>query len=137
MKAPGFFRDDPRRDNDGPQWGGRNGSGGPNDGPGKQRTDFNYRSLASVALAVVLALLISSVMPSPLVAATFSEICFFGALGIGVVAAIRREPMLGAPVLTGWDRSAMLLFLSQISGLFIDHAEVEAYLRHVQQTGQF
>lgn len=140
MKAPGFFRNDPKRDDDPSRGGGWNGSGGR--GPGREpddgrRTEFNRRSLISVGLAVAFAVLISSVMPAPLVAATFSEICFFGALGIGVVAAMRREPIWGAPVLTGWDRSAMLLLLSQVAGLFVDHAEVEAYLRQVQQTGQF
>ncbi|WP_404378395.1 hypothetical protein [Caenispirillum salinarum] len=140
MKAPGFFRNDPDPDDGPSQGGGGNGSGGrgPGGGPGNRgRTDFNRRSLISVALAIAFAVLVSSVMPPPLVAATFSEICFFGALGIGVVAAIRREPIAGAPVLTGWDRAAMLLLLSQIAGLFVDHAEVEAYLRQVQQTGQF
>lgn len=140
MQAPGFSRHDPRPDDDRAQGGGWHSSGGQGAGHDPEnggRTDLNRRSLISVGLAIAFATLISSVMPPPLVAATFSEITFLAALGIGVVAALRRESIVGAPVLTGWDRAAMLLLLSQIAGLFVDTAEVESYLRQLQQTGQF
>lgn len=146
--SDGFPRYDPRRDGDGPGGFGR----GPEPGGGDDDNDFERevketrdpvvheahirRSLLSVMLAIGFAFLLASIMPQPLMAAAFSEVCFFGALGVGIVAAVRREPIWGAPVLTGWDRAALLLLASQVSGTFVDAVAVEEYLRQVQQTGQ-
>lgn len=136
MRAPGFIRNAPDPDDE-PSWGGGRNNSGEGEPGRRRRAELIRRSLISVGLAVAFAILIASIMPPPLVTATFSEICFFGAVGIGLVAVMRREPLTGAPVFTGWDRASMLLLLSQISGLFVDHAEVDSYLRQVQQTGQF
>lgn len=101
------------------------------------RDSHNRRAIVSVGLGVAVAFLLASVMPQPVVLAAFREILFFGAMGVGLVAAMRREPVLAAPVLTGWDRAAMMVLIAQVSGFFVDHEAVEAYLRQVQETGQF
>lgn len=132
----GFQRLDRRDDNPhDPPGGDGHGGGSPGSLPGETRAVLNRRSIYTVGLALVFAMLVSSVLPGPLVAAGFSEICFFAAMGIGIVAAFRQEPIAGAPVFTGWDRAAVMLLASQISGLFIDHDAVVQYLEQVQQTG--
>lgn len=114
-----------------------NGNGTPDWSDPMVRDRHNRRALISAGLGVAVAFLLASVMPQPVVLAAFREILFFGAMGVGLVAALRREPLTGAPVLTGWDRAALMMLVAQVSGLFVDHAAVEEYLRHVQETGQF
>lgn len=114
------------------------GGGGPPDWSDPAVRDaHNRRALLSVGLGIAVAFLIASVMPQPVVLAAFREILFFGAMGVGVVSAMRREPILGAPVFTGWDRAAMMMLAAQLSGAFIDHDAVESYLLQVQESGQF
>lgn len=138
----GFPRFEPHNDDNRPPGrgnagGNRNGNGGGNGDGDRLAAANNRRALMSVGLGLAFAVLVASLMPGPLVAAAFTEICFFGALGLAIVAAVRREPLMGAPVFTGWDRAAMLLFASQAGGLFVDHDAVVQYLEQVQQTGSF
>ncbi|GAA0573177.1 hypothetical protein [Caenispirillum bisanense] len=101
------------------------------------RDRHNRRALLGAGLGIAIAFLIASIMPQPLVMAAFREILFFGSMGVGLISAFRREPILAAPVFTGWDRAAIMMLVAQISGAFIDHEAVEAYLQQVQDTGRF
>ncbi len=101
------------------------------------RDRHNRRALLGAGLGIAVAFLIASIMPQPLVMAAFREILFFGSMGVGLISAFRREPILAAPVFTGWDRAAIMMLVAQISGAFIDHQAVEAYLLQVQDTGRF
>ncbi len=87
-------------------------------------------SLIRFGLIVAMALLLASLAPPGLVAASFSSLAFLAAILSALFAALGRESPL-EPRLTRWDESAALLLLSMIGGAFVDPMEVEEAARAI------
>ena len=83
--------------------------------------------LLGAGAVVALALAFASTVEAPFVAAMFSELLMFGALGFLVAAMYRRESA-GADHVTAWDQAALLLLASLIGGLFVDPAALQQAL---------
>lgn len=76
-------------------------------------------ALWRLGLFLSFALLLSSVMPAGLVAATFGALVKIGALVSVAVAMVLREP-LWVPFVTRWDEAAILFLVGGLAGLFVD-----------------
>lgn len=98
-------------------------------GPQGALTDeeANRVAFTQVGLAVLLALVLASFLPSLLMTAAVSSFLFWVSLGFAVAAALRGDEWL-ATRLTGWDKALMLMFVSLLLGLMTDAEAVRDYL---------
>lgn len=83
--------------------------------------------LLGAGAVVAIALAFASTVEPPFVAAMFSELLMFGALGFLLAAVFRRESARARHV-TAWDQAALLLLFSLIGGLFVDPAALQQAL---------
>jgi len=87
----------------------------------------NRGAMIAIGLTAALALFVASFMPKPLIAATLTDLLFFGAIGAAVGGMLRRDPLF-AGFLTGWDQSAVLMVLSVMSGWVVDQNAVSQFI---------
>ncbi len=90
----------------------------------------NSGGLLTAGLAVVLAALVASMLPAPLVAPVMRELLLLSAFG-AVFVAVLRQDRLFADEFTAWDQAAMLAFIGLLCGLFVDPEAVSEALNEM------
>lgn len=75
----------------------------------------------------------ASFYPSPLVLPILSGFFTISAM-VSMAIALAKRQTLTAPILTFWDKAAVLLFLGMGAGLFTDMQAAQSYVEALQAT---
>ncbi len=95
---------------------------------------MNRRSLFNIALTLALGLMLGALSPDPIKLAAVGSFMFFAAMGVALMALLRKEKMF-QPRITRWDVAAGFYLFSMLTNLFVDHEAVIEFLERVQRDG--